>query len=106
MTPPEIVKPVPLGELKNADAVFNEPALDERRDGSTTAASSAGAVPYRVGTGQNFGDVCLSLDRPNLSTFKFERKKHVARGKFHWKIYCDGVRSNQKSFREGGDYGC
>ena len=51
-TPPEIVKPVPLGELKSADAVFNE--LDLAGRGYVTREDTKELI--------GFGEAFLAVD--------------------------------------------
>ncbi|WP_157651249.1 EF-hand domain-containing protein [Dechloromonas denitrificans] len=51
-TPPEIVKPVPLSELKNADAVFNE--LDLAGRGYVTREDTKELI--------GFGEAFLAVD--------------------------------------------
>jgi len=75
-TPPEIIKPVPLSELKSADAVFNE--LDHGQRGYVTGQETKDLI--------GFGDAFRTVDTTGSGK--------LTRAQFRkaWALYKDGVK--------------
>jgi len=75
-TPPEIIKPVPLSDLKSADAVFNE--LDVSRRGYVTPQETKDLI--------GFGDAFRAVDTKGAGKLTREQFRKA------WALYQQAVK--------------